>query len=144
MKNIFTVQTIGALIIGLAIGAFFINPGTSSEMLDGGDMLEMGSGAGMDMSAMDQSNMDMSNSEMKDMMMDMTARMDGKKGDELDKIFLEDMIIHHQGALDMAVVMSKGTQREEMKKFADDIINAQSGEIDMMKKWLEDWFGVQS
>lgn len=77
---------------------------------------------------------------MDSMMMDMTARMKGKVGDELDKIFLEDMIVHHQGAVDMAIILAGGTQRPELKKMASDIITVQEAEIDMMEKWLTEWF----
>lgn len=78
--------------------------------------------------------------DMHGMMMDMTERMKGKTGDELDKVFLEDMIIHHQGAVDMAVELQKGTARPELQKMATDIIDVQTKEIDMMKAWLGTWF----
>jgi uncharacterized protein (DUF305 family) len=79
--------------------------------------------------------------DMGSMMMDMTARLEGKKGDALDKIFLEDMIVHHQGAVDMAILLRDGTNRAEMKKFAEDIIRVQSAEIEQMKSWERSWFG---
>lgn len=79
---------------------------------------------------------------MSGMMVDMTARLDGKTGDELDRVFLEDMIVHHQGAVDMAKKLKSGTQRPELKKMADDIISVQSQEIDMMRAWQKDWFGL--
>lgn len=88
-------------------------------------------------------NMNMMNTDnagMHSMMMDMTSRMKGKAGDELDKIFLEDMVVHHQGAVDMALVLQKGTQRSELQKMAKDIIDVQTKEIDMMKTWLKNWF----
>lgn len=78
---------------------------------------------------------------MDDMMMDMTANMKGKTGDELDHVFLDDMITHHQGAVDMAKLLKEGTQRPELKKFADDIITAQTAEIVQMKEWNNQWFG---
>jgi uncharacterized protein (DUF305 family) len=86
----------------------------------------------------DMGDMDM---DMGSMMMDMTARLEGKKGDALDKIFLEDMIVHHQGAVDMAILLRDGTNRAEMKKFAEDIIRVQSAEIEQMKSWERSWFG---
>lgn len=83
-----------------------------------------------------------SGSTMNSMMMDMTARMKGKTGDELDKVFLEDMIVHHEGAVDMAKELQKGTKRPELQKMAKDIIDVQTNEISMMKAWLRDWFGI--
>ncbi len=77
---------------------------------------------------------------MESMMMDMTERMQGKTGDELDKIFLEDMIVHHQGAVDMAIILRDKTGREELKSFAQEIISVQDQEINMMKGWLSEWF----
>lgn len=98
---------------------------TGMHMMPDGSMM-MSDGGSMDMGAM---------------MMDMTARLEGKKGDALDKIFLEDMIVHHQGAVDMAVLLRDGTSRPEMKKFAEDIIRVQQAEIDQMKAWEKAWFG---
>jgi uncharacterized protein (DUF305 family) len=92
----------------------------------------------------DGSMMSNTNPDMHSMMMDMTARMQGKSGDELDKIFLEDMIIHHQGAVDMAKELQKGTQRPELQKMATDIINVQTAEIAMMQNWLTQWFSTKN
>jgi uncharacterized protein (DUF305 family) len=84
----------------------------------------------------------MMNSEhsMGSMMSDMTAGLKGKTGDELDKAFLEGMVIHHQGAVDMAKELQKGTKRPELQKMASDIIDVQTKEINMMQKWLNEWF----
>jgi uncharacterized protein (DUF305 family) len=78
--------------------------------------------------------------DMHSMMGDMSARMQGKTGDELDKIFLEDMIIHHEGAVDMALILKDKTVRPELKKMAEDIIAVQNKEIEMMQGWLAEWF----
>lgn len=94
----------------------------------------------MNMHQMPNGTMMHSDSSMSSMMMDMTGRMKGKTGDELDKIFLEDMIVHHQGAVDMAKELQKSTKRPELQKMAKDIIDAQTKEIDMMKTWLAEWF----
>jgi len=78
-----------------------------------------------------------------DDMMDMTMRdmlsmMDGKTGKALEKEFIIGMIPHHQGAVDMAKKMLEDkTISQEMKKFAEDIIRAQEGEIKMMNDWLK-------
>ncbi len=79
--------------------------------------------------------------DMNSTMMDMTARMKGKTGDVLDRVFLEDMIVHHEGAIDMAKELQKGTKRPELQKMAEDIIRVQAGEIEMMRRWLKEWFG---
>lgn len=59
--------------------------------------------------------------------------------DDFDTAFVEDMIPHHQMAVMMASMLKNGTQRPEMKKLADDIITAQTNEIDQMREWLEEW-----
>lgn len=72
-------------------------------------------------------------------MMSQAASLENMSGDEFDKAFLEQMIIHHQGAIDMAVLIDKNTKREELRELAKDIISAQTGEIEMMQKWQKDW-----
>lgn len=58
---------------------------------------------------------------------------------EFDKLFIEEMIPHHQMAVMMASMLKQGTTRQEMKQLADDIITAQTSEIDQMRKWYLDW-----
>ena len=77
---------------------------------------------------------------MEHQMMGMTDRMKGKTGDELDKIFLTDMIVHHQGAVDMAEALLKETKRPELQKMGKDIIEVQNKEIEQMESWLTTWF----
>ncbi|CZW35324.1 TPA: DUF305 domain-containing protein [Citrobacter freundii] len=53
-----------------------------------------------------------------------------------DKAFAKGMIAHHEGAVAMAETELKYGKDPEMRKLAQDIINAQKGEIDLMNKWL--------
>lgn len=76
---------------------------------------------------------------MTDMMHDMNASLRGKTGDELDKTFLAEMIVHHQGAVDMAK-MILNSKHPELVKLGNDIITAQEKEIEMMKQWQIEWF----
>lgn len=91
----------------------------------------------------DGSIMNNNGSGMTSMMHDMNANLVGKTGDVFDKAFLDDMIIHHQGAVDMAQAVLKNSKRPELIKLANDIITAQTVEIDMMKKWQNEWFAQQ-
>ncbi|MGV8907099.1 MAG: DUF305 domain-containing protein [Acetobacterium sp.] len=59
---------------------------------------------------------------------------------ESEHDFLVHMIAHHEEAISVAVILKQNTDREEMKKFADDIIKIQSVEIEQMKIWLETWY----
>lgn len=83
---------------------------------------------------------DMDDDDMMDMSMDdMSAMLEGKTGDEFDKAFIEGMIPHHQGAIDMANAAKTSAKHAEIKKMADEIIAAQQREIDMMRSWQEAW-----
>ena len=58
-------------------------------------------------------------------------------GAKRDILYVKDMIVHHQGAVDMAEkVLSINGIHKETVKFANDIIKAQKAEIDLMKNWL--------
>ena len=75
---------------------------------------------------------------MSNMMMDMTAGMKGKSGTELEKVFLKEMIVHHQGAVDMAkMLLTDKTIKPELRTFAEKIIAAQNPEIVQMTNWLK-------
>ncbi|MCA9378349.1 DUF305 domain-containing protein, partial [Candidatus Peregrinibacteria bacterium] len=71
-------------------------------------------------------------------MMQMGQMLAGKTGDDLDRAFIEGMIPHHQAAVDMARYLI-GAKHPELQKMGQDIIAAQSKEIDQMKKWQVEW-----
>ena len=71
---------------------------------------------------------------------DMSAGLKGKTGDEFDQAFLDEMIIHHEGAVEMAEQVLATSKRPELLKLADDIITAQTTEIRMMMQWRAEWF----
>lgn len=54
-----------------------------------------------------------------------------------DIAFAQGMIAHHLGAIDMAKIELKYGTDPEMRKLAEEIINAQGPEIEQMQKWLE-------
>lgn len=74
-------------------------------------------------------------------MVDMMAALEGKKGDEFDKAFLAEMIVHHQGAVDMAEAALGSAKHEELKDMAHTIITAQTSEIAQMQEWQRTWYG---
>lgn len=59
----------------------------------------------------------------------------------IDKHFIEEMIPHHQGAIDMAKLAETKATRSEIKNLAKDIIETQSKEIADMKAWYKEWYG---
>lgn len=62
-----------------------------------------------------------------------------KAASDFDLEFIEQMIPHHEMAVMMARMLAGGTERQEMKKLADDIITSQSKEIQMMRGWYDSW-----
>ena len=57
------------------------------------------------------------------------------KGSKFDAAFLKAMIAHHEGALEMVLMLDR-TKNSEAKKIAMDIRAGQSDEITLMKKLL--------
>ena len=69
------------------------------------------------------------------------AALDRARGPEFDRLFLEGMIKHHQGAIDMVDVLFKAygaAQDETVYKFASDVYADQSIEFDRMHEMLGD------
>lgn len=69
------------------------------------------------------------------------AALDKARGPEFDRLFLEGMIRHHQGAIDMVDELFKSygaAQDETIYKFASDVYADQSIEIDRMHEMLGD------
>lgn len=54
--------------------------------------------------------------------------------------FLIKMIPHHEEAVANAKILRDNTNREEMRKFAKDIIEVQTQEIEEMEKYLAEWY----
>lgn len=64
----------------------------------------------------------------------------GPADENYDLRFIDAMIPHHQGAVEMAKQLQKNSTRPEMKKLADDIITAQEKEIQQMQQWRKEWY----
>lgn len=57
-----------------------------------------------------------------------------------DLQFLDTMIAHHEGAIEMAKAAGAKTQNAELKSFAAKIVADQTREIGEMKRWRDGWF----
>ena len=65
-------------------------------------------------------------------------------GAEFERLWLEGMIRHHQGALDMTLAQQQREFENRRQPYGiaamtDDIMTTQRGEIGMMKAWLVRW-----
>lgn len=72
-------------------------------------------------------------------MADMNKELATKTGSEFDKAFIEMMIKHHQGAIEMAKLSETRANRQEIKTLSQNIIAAQEKEISEMQQWQMDW-----
>ncbi|HBL12629.1 MAG TPA: DUF305 domain-containing protein [Cyanobacteria bacterium UBA11162] len=62
---------------------------------------------------------------------------------QMDQHFIEMMIPHHQGAIDMADLALTKAKRPEIKKLAEAIKKDQNREIEEMKSWYKEWYGTE-
>ena len=62
---------------------------------------------------------------------------------EVDKSFIEMMIPHHQGAVEMAQMAVNKAKSPEVKKLAGSIIKDQNREIGQMRTWYKQWYGTE-
>ena len=67
---------------------------------------------------------------------DELSKLESASGAEFDKLFLEGMIAHHEGAIDMSR-MIKDTTTKEINAFGVNVVEVQSAEIREMKEILE-------
>lgn len=72
-------------------------------------------------------------------MADMNKELATKTGSDYDKTFIEMMIKHHQGAIEMAKLSETRANRQEIKTLSQNIISAQEKEISEMQQWQMDW-----
>lgn len=71
----------------------------------------------------------------------MTDTMSNDVSASFDQRFIDEMVPHHQMAVDMAkVVIERGTH-PELRTMAQAIVTAQDAEITQMRNWRKEWFG---
>ncbi len=82
----------------------------------------------------------MQNGGMGGAMDNMMEGLQGKTGDAFDQAFLSEMIMHHEGAVQMAEAALQYAKHQEIKDMAKAIISAQTIEIEQMKVWGKSWY----
>ncbi len=70
----------------------------------------------------------------------MTDSLKNVSGKDFEIKFMQEMLVHHQSAIDMATLVPKHTQRPELNTLSQNIITAQSKEISEMTSWLNTWY----
>lgn len=71
-----------------------------------------------------------------------TASSTGEAGashNDADTMFAQMMIVHHEGAIEMADLAVERAASEEVRSLAEGISAAQGPEIEKMTSWLEAW-----
>jgi uncharacterized protein (DUF305 family) len=124
--NKHTIGIVIALIIGIGLGhvLWYLSPRVSNAPL----MHQMPDGSVM------------ANGTMQNAMSGMMAGLEGKTGDTFDEAFISEMIMHHQGAVEMAQAALINAKHEEIKELANAVISAQTKEIKMMQQWQSQWY----
>lgn len=128
MKNLKQCLRVSAVLL------MFATPAFAGGMCD-----ENGNCNCHDMQAMDHGDKDAPKGVFDEAMMKMHRDMGKVKPTaNVDVDFVQGMIPHHQGAIDMAETELAKGKDPAIQKLAKDIIKAQKEEIAMMQKWLSE------
>ena len=92
---------------------------------------------GMDHSQMNHGSMDMDSN-------GMARQMVMENGKYSDKAFIDAMVPHHQGAIEMARVALKNAEHAEIKELTRNIISSQQAEIEELKAIKKEEFGTSN
>ena len=65
-----------------------------------------------------------------------------RRAEPFDRAFLDMMIPHHEGAIQMAQIQLERGRNRTVKRLAGRIVDAQTNEIALMHQWRIQWFGV--
>jgi uncharacterized protein (DUF305 family) len=58
-----------------------------------------------------------------------------------DQQFIDMMVPHHEGAVEMARIAQQRAEHPEIRLLADDILRSQDAEISRMRQWRQAWYG---
>lgn len=134
-KNSAIILAIVTLVVGLGLGYVMAGSKAPAQQSIGMNMQGMHQMPDGSMMGNGGQNMNMA-----DMMSSMNAQLEGKTGDAFDQAFISEMIMHHQGAVEMAKLALTNAKHQEIKDLANAIITAQNKEIADMKAWQKAWY----
>ena len=128
-RNIVIGAVVGALLAGTGIGVAAANVG---RLANGAVETTQFSGMPAGMNGTDGMTGGMSSTG------GMSGMSDMKVTDEFS--YLTMMIPHHEEAIKASEVLKAGTDRPEMREFAQKIIDTQTREVNQMRSWLTAWY----
>jgi len=134
MKNQIIVGTGIALIVG-GIGGYLIS---NSERYEHGRMMGV-----WDNDSRNKDDRTLNRNDDSSMGMGGMHNMHGMGSITTERAFIEEMIPHHQEAVDTAKQVVARGSNAETKTLAESIITAQEKEIADMKSWYKAWYGVE-
>lgn len=67
----------------------------------------------------------------------------GEADSEYDRRFIDAMIDHHEGAIEMAEDAKRKSDRPQLLQLANEIIVAQEAEIEQMQARRDTWYGTE-
>lgn len=121
-KNNLILVTIVAIVAVAGLGFYAMSQDDNNGMMDNNKTSMMQSNASM-------ANMDSST----------YKEYAALKGEDYDRLFLSNMIAHHEGAVDMAELALTNAKHQEIKDLATAIVTAQTSEIKDMTSWQAQW-----
>lgn len=72
------------------------------------------------------------------------ARLGEAEGPEADRLYLQLMIPHHQGGIQMATAASRTASTDQVRRLAQTIVNSQSAELTVLTQMLDERGGPVS
>lgn len=135
MKNESIIVGVIGLLVGVMVTGFAAGQAVNNDNTGMMRMMGMDTSSTQQQPATSHDTMSMAN---------MNEQLKNKSGDEFDKAFIEMMISHHQGAIDMANLVATRAKHDEIKTLSKEIISAQTDEISKMQQWQMDWSYMSS
>lgn len=62
---------------------------------------------------------------------------------QVDRNFIEMMVPHHEGAIEMAKMALDRAKSPQVRELAQSIIEKQTREIEQMRTWYKQWYGTE-